>query len=269
MTGNTADVFRTLAAKEFLVLRRNKWLTAGAWVSALLAVAVVFGTAAVGGSLVYRDWVTVKAALAALLMYVMPLLAVLTVSDAFAAEKEQGTLLLMLTYPVKREMWGMAKLAAYGMGLAAALAPVAVVLLGLRAFLPLPWGWQETLAGLSELLAGAWLYALGFAAVGCAVSLWAPTKARALAYLLLVWFAVVFLWDLGLLVLAVAFAGDVPRSVFAVLMTLNPADAFRMLMTPAAAADFTAPAAVAWTVLGVWIAAGIGLTLGRLKRLTV
>ena len=46
MTHDTWVTFKTLVTKEFLLIRRNKWLTAGAWVSALLAVAVVFGTAA-------------------------------------------------------------------------------------------------------------------------------------------------------------------------------------------------------------------------------
>lgn len=268
MTHDTWVTFKTLVAKEFLLIRRNKWLTAGAWVSALLAAAVVFGTAAVGGTLVYRDFATVKAALAALLMYVMPLLAVLAVSDAFAAEREQGTLLLMLTYPVGRETWGLAKLTAYAAGLAAALLPALVMMVGLKIMMPLPWTWGETLSGLLELGFGAWLYAAGFAALGCAVSL-GTTKARALAYLLILWFAAVFLWDLILLTMAVMLAGDVPSSLFTVLMTLNSADAFRMLMTPAAVSGFSAPAAVSWGVLFIWWVAGTGLTLTGLRRLSV
>ena len=59
MTHDTWVTFKTLVAKEILLIRRNKWLTTGAWVSALLVVAVVFGTAAVGGTLVYRDFATV------------------------------------------------------------------------------------------------------------------------------------------------------------------------------------------------------------------
>ena len=35
MTHDTWVTFKTLVAKEFLLIRRNKWLTAGAWVSAL------------------------------------------------------------------------------------------------------------------------------------------------------------------------------------------------------------------------------------------
>lgn len=269
MTHDTWVTFNTLVAKEFLLLRRNKWLTAGAWVSALLAVAVVFGTAAVGGTLVYRDFTTVKAALAALLMYVMPLLAVLAVSDAFAAEREQGTLLLMLTYPIGRGTWGLAKLTAYAAGLAAALLPALVLMSGLKLVLPLPWTWGETLSGLASLGFGAWLYAAGFAALGCAVSLKTTTKARALAYLLLLWFAAVFLWDLVLLTLAVMLAGIVPQGLLSTLMTLNSADAFRMLMTPAAVAGFSAPAAVSWGVLLLWWGVGTGLTLTGLRRLSV
>ena len=32
MTHDTWVTFKTLVAKEFLLIRRNKWLTAGAWV---------------------------------------------------------------------------------------------------------------------------------------------------------------------------------------------------------------------------------------------
>ena len=95
------------------------------------------------------------------------------------------------------------------------------------------------------------------------------TKARALAYLLILWFAAVFLWDLVLLTMAVMLAGEVPHSLFTVLMTLNSADAFRMLMTPAAVAGFAAPAAVSWSVLFIWWVAGTGLTLTGLRRLSV
>ncbi len=262
-------VFSVLVRKELLVLRRNRWLAAGAWVSGLLAAAVVFGTAAVGGSLVWRDFPTVSAALASLLMYVMPLMAVLAVSDAFAAEREQGTLLLMLTYPVKRSVWVLAKLAAYAAALAAALVPAALLLLALRLSLPLPWGWGETAAGLAKLFLAAWLYGLGFAAAGCVVSLGAATKAQALSRLLLFWFAVVFLWDLALLTGAVALAGEAPRWLFAGLMTVNAADAFRLLLTPARAADFTVPAPVLWAVLVAWIAAGTVAAMRRLARLTL
>lgn len=260
-------IFSVLVRKELLVLRRNRWLAAGAWVSGLLAAAVVFGTAAVGGSLVWRDFPTVSAALAALMMYVTPLMAVLAVSDAFAAEREQGTLLLMLTYPMKRSVWGLAKLAAYAAAIAAALVPAVLTLAALRAALPLPWGWGETAAGLAKLYFAAWLYGTGFAAMGCVVSLGAATKAQSLARLLLFWLVIVFLWDLALLTGAVATAGEAPRWLFSGLMTINAADAFRLLLTPARAADIAVPAALLWAVLLAWVAAGAGATLFRLARL--
>ena len=61
------------------------------------------------------------------------------------------------------------------------------------------------------------------------VSLLVRHKAQALAFLLLLWLAVVLLYDLGLLVVAVAGADVLGRDVLTVLMMANPSSVFRLL----------------------------------------
>lgn len=258
--------FTVIAAKELIEACRNRWLASGAFLFAALALAVIFGTAAVGGTLVFRDLATVMNSFVSLTVYVLPLLAVLTVSEAFAAESEHGTLVLMLTYPLSRTTWVLGKIAGFAVALFGVFAfAIAVVLLA-RAVLPIEWPWIETIKACVKLLLTGWLYGLAYISLGCWVSLLVRTKAQALSILVLLWFFLVFLYDLVLLTLAVASDGAVSRDVLSWLMTINCADAFRMINTVAVNGDWTANAWAIMAVLVLWVLFGTGLSLTAVKR---
>ena len=82
------------------------------------------------------------------------------------------------------------------------------------------------------------------------------TKAQALAILVLVWLAVVLLYDLGLLVAAVSMTGGLPRGVLNALMLANPASAFRLLnQSLFGSVASGVPASALTAVLIAWAAA--------------
>lgn len=272
MSGTASEEFRrwmVLFRLEWRHLVRSRRLAAGAVVFALLSLGVVFGTAAIGGRLVWRDFSIVSVGLASLTLYVMPLIAVTTAFDAFAAEAEQGTLLLMLSYPMRRTTWGLAKLAAQAAALAVAWLPAMAVLAAVWLFTDQPWRGTEVLTGLMRLFVLGWAYGTAFAVIGVWGSLAAKSRGAALAGLLFFWFAAVFLWDLALLTATVASDGALPRWVLALLMTLNVSDAFRLLTLPAGPGDLSVPPVAAVAAIGGWIAAGTALALNRLRRLTI
>lgn len=218
-----------VAAKEFRDCLASRWLVYGSLLFALLALAVFFGTAAIGGALHYQPLATVAGSLASLTAFVLPLLAVLLGYDAFVGEQESGTLLLMLTYPLTRTQWLAGKLAGQAAALAVVLVAGFAVLPAVQLFLPVPYTMAALAVMLAKLVGTGWMLGVVFLLVSYWVSLIVRSKAQALSMLLLVWFATVLLYDLALLVAAVAGADAVGRTVLVALMAANPASAFRML----------------------------------------
>ena len=144
--------FGVIAGKEFLEAARNRWLFSGALLFAVLALAVIFGTAAIGGSLEFRDLTTVMNSFVSLTVYVLPLLAVMTVSEAFASESEHGTLALMLTYPLSRTTWVLGKITGFAAALFVTFSFAVATVIAARGVLPVTWPWSETLAASVKLL---------------------------------------------------------------------------------------------------------------------
>ena len=223
-----ADRIRLVASKEFHDCLRSRWLLFGTALFAILGTAVFFGTAALGGSLDYQPLSTVMNSLLSLTVFLLPLLALLLSYDAFVGEAESGTLLLMLTYPIERVDWLLGKAAGQGVAIFCALAGGFAVMAAVEACLPVPYAMTELLSSLALLLVSGWLLGLVFMLAGFCVSLVVQSKAQALAFLLLIWFALVLLYDLALLVAAVAGADLLSREMLTLLMLVNPASLFRL-----------------------------------------
>ena len=93
---------RIVAFKEFEDCWRNLWLIVGSALFAFLSLAVVFGTAAIGGDFSFRPLEAVMTSVVTLGVFLIPLIAILISYDAFVGEQEHGTLILLLTYPLSR-----------------------------------------------------------------------------------------------------------------------------------------------------------------------
>lgn len=258
-TGSRLGVFATIsivAGKEFRDCLRSRWLVFGSALFAILGLAVFFGTAAIGGTLQYQPLPTVMNSLLSLTVFLLPLLALLLSYDAFVGEAESGTLLLMLTYPLTRLQWLAGKALGQGLALLLVLVLGFAVLPVIQAFLPVPYGMGELLGSLSVLIASGWALGLLFMLAAYWVSLCVRHKAQALAFLLVVWFVAVLLYDIGLLVMTVACADVLGRGTLTALMLANPASVFRLLnQSVIGVLSFEVPPAPALAaILLAWIA---------------
>lgn len=255
---------RTLAIAriEALILLRNRWLYLAIAIMLLFALALTFaGSAPVGALGVDRLTVAV-ASMTTLSVYLIPLLALMMSFDAIAGAREHGGLGLVLSYPVGRGEI----LAGKAVAQLAALAIAALVGFGTAGAIAVLGGEVSTnsILSLLRLIGSAVMLGAVFLGLGYLISALAPGTAAASGMAAALWLVLVVLYDLGLLAAVVMDAdGPFTRHVFPVLLTANPADAFRLWNiagsdTVAIAAGMSGaashiPPSAAPLSLGIWL----------------
>lgn len=218
-----------IAAKEFKDNLRNRWLWMMTGILLLLSLCVSFMGSAVSGTLVVYEPSQLLSGLVTLSVFMLPLGAILLSYDSFVGEKESGTLLLLLTYPVERWhiLWG--KLAGHALVMSLAC----ILGFGMTAGLLLGLGEAKDrmalLQGTLHLIGSGILLSLVFVLLGYWVSLAVREKAKALGILLLLWFALVLIYDLVLLTALVGLADSLSREWLNIVILINPTDLFRAL----------------------------------------
>lgn len=211
-------VGRALVMHELLERARDRWVLVISVLFALLASAVgLYGRTAdadvaklTGPSLV---------TLASLLV---PLVALVLSHDAVVGERERNTLGLLLSLPVGRFEVVFAKLIGRGLALTAA------VVLGLGAAMAV-----SDPAGASALvgLAGpTLLLGLAFLSIGLLISTATRRQVTAASIVVVVWFGLVFFYDLGVLGLLVVTDGGLSQDAVSALVVGNPAGLYRVQM---------------------------------------
>lgn len=248
-----------LARKELREALRGRVLLTYGLALVLLAVGLSWAArAAAGGG--FAGFGRTAATLVNLVVLVVPLLALLLGGQSIAGERESGTLDALLVQPVTRSEVFLGKalgLAAALLGLLATASGVAVLVISRAA--------RDGDAGpLLACLGATALLGLSMLTLGLLVSTLSRTRARAVAFCLVAWFALAVLADLGTIGATVAL-GLRSRTVF-VVATLNPLEAFKVLATLALAprADVLGPAGVAavetWGPLGAraWLVGVLG-----------
>ena len=219
-----APVF-AVAAKEFRDRLRNRWVLAVALVFALFSLVIAYAGGAQQGAIGLRTVEFTITSLVSLVIYLVPLIALLLGFDAIVGERERGSLDLLLALPITR---GELLLGKY-LGLAAALA------LSMGAGLALVGGlmWRQFgSAGLfhySGFALSACLMGLAFLSLAVALSVLARDRAQATGLAIALWFFFVLVFDLLLLGALVASGGQMGGDLFPYLLLLNPADVFRIL----------------------------------------
>lgn len=264
----------TIAGREVREGLRNRWVAAATLILAALALALALvGSAPFGAVDSGRLTVTIVS-LSSLSIYLLPLIALLLGFDAIVGEKERGTLLLMLSYPVSRwqvvlgKFLGHAAILAFATTIGFGSAAVAIGLTAETAPAAAEW-WN--FGGL--ILASIGL-GLAFVAVGYVISVAVAERTTAAGVAVVVWLFLVVLYDMGLLGALVATGGQgVLGDTLTIWLLANPADAYRLVtltgfegagaiagldavvadMSPlwpalALAAWIAAPLAVAWTI---------------------
>lgn len=215
----------TIAAKEFRDRMRNRWVLAVALVFTVFSLVIAYFGGAQQGAVGFRSIEFTIASLVSLVIYLIPLIALLLGFDAIVGERERGSLDLLLSLPITRLELLLGKY----LGLAAALALSTLAGFGMVAVLlarQMSWASMYHYFGfmLSSVLLG-----LAFLSLAVLLSVLARDRTRASGLAIATWFFFVLVFDLLLLGVLVGSGGRFGGEAFALLLLLNPADVFRIL----------------------------------------
>ena len=219
-----------VAGKEFRDDFRNRWTIAVAIVFAVLALGVAYFGGAAAGKIGFTSFEATLASLTTLAAFIIPLIGLLIAYDTIVGERANGTLLLMLSYPLARGKLVAGKF----IGHCAALGVATLIGFGLAVAIiqmtqPQTRTWDAWLS-IGNFIVSATLLGASFVALGCVISVVTNDKSRAAGLALVIWFVSVVLFDLGLLALLVFSGGNpVEKAIFPYLLLLNPIDVFRLI----------------------------------------
>ena len=215
----------TLAFKEFRDRLRNRWVLAVALVFAVFSLVITYAGGAQQGTVGLRSLEFTVTSLVSLVIYLVPLIALLLGFDAIVGERERGSLDLLLAYPITRSELLLGKY--LGLALALALAMLAG-LAAVGGMLVSQFG-TRALFHYGGFVASALLMGLAFLSLAVLVSVLAKDRTRASGAAIVLWFLFVLVFDLALLGVLVATAGRYGGEIFPYLLLLNPTDVFRIL----------------------------------------
>ncbi len=224
--------WRPLAAvahKEFRDRLRNRWVLAVTLVFAAFSFAITWFGGAGQGLIGPTSLELTITSLVSLVIYLIPLIALLLGFDTIVGERERGSLDLLLALPITRLELLLGKY----LGLAAALTVATLLgLAGVAVLLVMRFG-QAGLVHYGGFMISAVLLGLAFLSLALLLSTLARDRAQASGLAIAIWFVLVLVFDLVLLGLLVATGGDLggwldgDRAAW--LLLLNPADIFRIL----------------------------------------
>jgi len=211
-------VGRALLLHEYLERLRDRWVIV---VSALFAL-LASGVSLYGRSADIDANKLTGPSLVTLASLVVPLVALILSHDAIVGERERNTLGLLLSLPVSRVEVLLAK---FG-GRAGALASAVILGLGGAMIVSEPPAAQA----LMKLMGPTLLLGLAFLSIGVLISVLARRQVTAASIVVVVWFGLVFFYDLGLLGLLVLSDGAISQDTVARLVLSNPAGLYRIQM---------------------------------------
>ncbi len=214
-----------IASKEFRDRIRNRWVLAVAIIFALFSLAIAYFGAAQQGQVGFRSIDVTVASLVSLVIYLVPLIALILGYDAIVGERERGSLELMLSMPITRFEVLLGKY----LGLAGALSGATVLGFGAGV---LPLANELTLRDgfhYAGFVGSAILMGLAFLSLSMLVSVTAQDRVRASGVAIGLWFFFVLIFDLLLMGALVLSQGNLGSTLFALLLMANPADVFRLM----------------------------------------
>jgi len=215
----------TIAGKEFWDRIRNRWTLAVALVFTVFALAIAYFGGAQQGAVGFRSIEFTIASLVSLVIYLIPLIALILGFDAIVGERERGSLDLLLSMPITRFELLLGKY----LGLSAALAFSTLAGFGLVAIVL---STQLTLGALLHyfgFMISSVLLGMAFLSLAVMVSVVAVDRTRASGMAIALWFFFVLVFDLLLLGALVISGGHYGGEIFPYLLLANPADVFRVL----------------------------------------
>lgn len=216
-----------LALKELRDGLRNRWVAAAILLLGTLALALSFLGSAPTGSVKVNALEITVVSLASLSVYLIPLIALMLSFDSLVGEFERGTMMLLLTYPVKRWQVIMGKF--FGHILILFIAIVVgyggALLIMIMSSETGSEGWHAYLVMMSSsLLLGA-----AFISLGYLVSVIVKERATAAGAAMAVWLLFVVIYDLLLFgVLMLDEQQLISQQLISVLMLISPTDSYRI-----------------------------------------
>jgi len=206
---------------------RNRWVIASILLLLVLAASLtLLGSTPVGITKASLLSVTMVS-LTSLSIYLIPLIALMLAFDAIVGESERGTLLLLLTYPIRRWQIIIGKF----LGHLSILAIAIFLGYGLVAlyFVFDDVGTAQEWLGYLLMMGSSLLLGAVFIALGYLVSVIVQQRATATGISLVLWLFIVVFYDLILLGALLADKSHIIQSkLLAVLILFNPADVYRL-----------------------------------------
>ena len=268
-----------IAWKEFSDDFRNRWTVALTVLFALLALAIAWFGGAASGKVGFTSFEATLASLTTLGAFVIPLIGLLIAYDTIVGERSDGTLLLLLSYPLPRSQLVAGKFLGHCLALAAATLVGFGVAIAVMQALQASAQTLEAWLALGRFTLSAALLGACFIGLACLVSALTADKARAAGLALIVWLATVVVFDLVLLALLVVSGGNaIERAVYPYLLLVNPVDVFRLVNLTALGqgagnelltgmtAGHGYPAALLWLVLIAWVVVPFGCAMFAFRR---
>ena len=206
--------------KELGDALRSRWLVTYAAAFAVVALGLALLQ---DGGIGVQGFDRTTASLLNLCLLLVPLLALIVGAGAIAGERERGTLATLLSQPLSSTELLVSKYAGLAVALWMAIA-LGFGVAGVALALVRPvanFGHYLLFIGLAAVLATAML------SVGVLISVVSANRVKALSIAVLLWFALVLLYDLVAIGLAVALTSNGQALLLATL--LNPVEAVRIL----------------------------------------
>lgn len=211
-----------LARKELRESFRNRWFIGFTIAFAVLSLGLAYlsqvGTTLSG----FAGFGATAASLVNLILLIVPLMALSIGASSLAPERERGTLAYLLAQPINRIELFIAKF----LGLATALLGTLAIGFGVSALTLARATDPAQLLIFLHMVAMAAQLALAMLAVGMLISVLTRTAAAATGAAIMVWLAIVFLGDLGLMGSAVLFRMGASDLLLASLA--NPTECFKL-----------------------------------------
>lgn len=218
-----------IALRELRDGLRNRRVVASTLLLAALALTLSLIGSAPVGEVGASPLSVMVVSLSSLTTFLVPLIALVIAHDAISGEFDRGTMLLLLSYPVRRSQIIAGKLLGHIGILTIAVVlgyGLAVLSLGLSAAT----GDRAALLAFANLLVTSVMLAAAFLALGYCVSTLSPSARAAAGMAIGVWLVFVILYDIALLGVLVVDGGQrITLGAFNLLLLANPADIYRML----------------------------------------
>jgi ABC-2 type transport system permease protein len=204
-------------------IRRSRWLVFTALIYAALAAVFVLVGMRESMLLGFTGMGRVLLSLSHALLLLLPLLALTATGQVINRAREDGTLELLFSHPLRRSAYFFAvSLSRY----LALVLPLVVAMLAMAVLGRITFGQQVPWIFLGRTLAICASLLLAFVGIGIAISTLVRSQPKAMIWLLVVWALGVALLDFGLVGLMLQWRLN-PQSVF-LLAALNPVEAARM-----------------------------------------